>query len=643
MQIGLSSKKLLAIDWDARNLRLVLVRRRVDGVDLLKAVSIPVPPDVKMDDVEALGAFLREAMRQAKVGVKQAVMSVPRDQVVLNTLNLPPTPPEEMAAIVQFQIVKELPFAIDQAALDFAVGADFDPKEPCSVLVAAVRNEQLEFYRKVAYEAGLSIERIGLRPHANLNAVTAKTPEHKSKTLLLIEVGPLLTEIDIIRNDTLVFSRAASVALPEYGSAGEARPDDSRISSIELRDREPDETGRRSVNNLMVEIVRSFEAHRATDPGVNVDRIVVCGASGIEPQLSQMLAARFAAHAELYSPERALDLTPQRAKELRGFSAVLGLAIEHGQKVLESFDFLHPKKHVSKRTIRLKKLPIAVATVLLFIASAVAFYVEYVRPKQQVFAEIEKRVEPKRKALKDIEEFKAQVEALESWRDTEQYWPEVLATLSENFPPDDEVLVTRLDFEQRSKAKAAAREGRMSARLRTTALGKVNGLSAKLKELGFQDVKAGKETPIGGRRDAGIYKYDTDVEAVLPPRVKPKAKGEEAEQDEASEPPPSAKAPASKPAQAPHPQPPLPEAVKKPAAPPPPATPAGPEPVGPQPPADQPPSTEAQTLLPENETPAEPATETPVEPAAETPPASQPAEDASAADPSPTPDQGGEP
>jgi type IV pilus assembly protein PilM len=541
MHIGLTSKKLLAIDWDARNLRLVLVRRRVDGIDLLKAVSIPVPPDVKLDDAEALGAFIREAMRQARIGAKQVLVSIPRDQVVLNTLNLPPTPPEEMAALVQFQIVKELPFGIEQATLDFAVGSGFDPKDPCSVLVAAVRNEQLEFYRKVAYEAGLSVERMGLRPHANLVAVAAQSPEEKSKTLLLIEVGPLLTEIDIIRNDTLIFSRAASVTVPDYGSVGAPRVEDSRISSIELHEHEPDDTDRRSVNNLMVEIVRSFEAHRATDPGVNVDRIVVCGASGIEPQLAQMLAARFAAHADMYTPERALGLTPQRAKELRGFSAPLGLAMGHGRRLLESFDFLHPKKHVSKRTVRLKKLPVAVGTVVLFIAAAVVSYVQFVQPKRVEVAVLDALVDPKRKTVKEIEEFKGQVEALESWRDSEEFWPEVLAMLAENFPPDSEVMVTRLDFESRARAKSATREGRMTAQLRTVSLGKVNELSAKLKELGCPEVKVGKETPIGGRRGVGIYRYDTDLEAVLPPRAKLKVTSSEEGKAERSAPPSSAK------------------------------------------------------------------------------------------------------
>lgn len=525
------SKKLLAIDWDARNLRLVLVRPRGEGVELVKAVSIPVPSDVKTDDPEAMGAFLREAMRQARISVKSAVMSIPRDQVVLNTLILPPTPPEEMPALVQFQIVKELPFAVDQATVDFAVGSGVDPKEPCGVLVAAVRNEQLTFYRQMAHEAGLSIERIGLRPYANLHAVTFRAPELKDKTVLLIEIGPQLTEIDIIQNGALVFSRAASVALPDYSGARQARYEDSRISAIEVSDREPEEVDRRPVNALMVEIVRSFEAHRATDAGVNIDQVIVCGASGFEPQLGQVLAARFATQAELYTPERALDLTAQRAKELRGFSAALGLAMSSGQGGQTTFDFLKPKRPVSKRQVRLKKVPIAAATVLLFLGAAATSYVKFVLPKQAQIKALDERIEPKRKQAKVVRDFKAQVETLEKWRDSEQYWPEVLITLTENFPPDETAAVTRIDFESRPKPRSSVREGRMVARLQTASLGKVNEINAKLGEWGCTDVKSPKETPIGGRREAGIYMYETNVEAVLPPRPKPSANVEQSEKN----------------------------------------------------------------------------------------------------------------
>jgi type IV pilus assembly protein PilM len=521
MTIGLSSKKLLAIDWDRDSLRLVLVRARADGIDLLKAVSVPIPSGVAVDDAESLGAFVREAIRQGRIGARRALLNIPRDQVVLNTLNVPASQPEELPSIVQFQIVKELPFAVEQATIDFAVCGRFDPKDPSTILVAAVRNEQLAFYRKVAHEAGLTVERVGLRPYANLIAILTNAPELEKKTLLVVDVGPQLTEIDIIRDGALAFSRAASFALPELSGPSPGRLTAGGLEAILPEVSEPDETSRQAVSDLMVEVIRSFEAYRATEPGVSVDQIVVCGSTGLEPQLVGSLAARFAAQAGLYSPDRALSVTPQRAKELRGFSAAVGLALGHGGKGLSHFDFLSPKKPVSRRTMRLKKAPVAALAAVFFIAAGVTVHYRFTKPLKDACEPLAAEINAKREDEKAIRGFKKQVEALEAWQKSEQYWPELLVALTEVFPPERQAYVTRLDFEtRRPKKKSSLRPSTMRVKLRTAALGQVNELSTKLRDLGLAEVRTGKEIPIGRRNDRGvaIYHFDTSIEAGLPLR-----------------------------------------------------------------------------------------------------------------------------
>ncbi len=537
MAIGHSSKKLLAIDWDAKDLRLVLVRPRTDGVDLLKAISVPIPRDVVMDDAESLGAFVREAVRQAKVRAKRAVLSIPRDQVVLNTLSLPPSPEEDLPSIVQFQIAKELPFAADQATIDFAVCGTFDPKESCSVLVAAVRNEQLGFFRNVAAEAGLTLERIGLRPHANLLAVLAKAPGLQDKSLLVVEVGPRMTEIDIIRGGAVAFSRAASVMLPEFDGRQAGQIQDSRIQLPALEDRESDEATRKAVSELMVEVVRSFEAYRATEPGASVDQIIVCGATDLEKELAEALASRFAAQAALYMPDRALDLTPQRAKELRGFSAALGLALGHSSHGPSHFDFLHPKKPVSRRAVRMKKLPAAILAAVLLIAAGVTAHLKIIQPLVDEMEPLEAAVNKMKPKEKPIRAFAKQVKALDKWGESEQYWPEVLVSLTNEFPPEEEAFITHLDFEtKRPRKKSDIRPSTVKIRLRTAEAGDVNTLGEKLRKLWGTEVKIGKDVPIGARRADVIYHFDTSIHAELPMRQKPDV--DEVEETDRVQPPP---------------------------------------------------------------------------------------------------------
>ncbi len=512
----LGGKNILALEWNRKDLRMIVLRPKGAGVELIKAVSVPIPAEVRQDDAESLGAFIRAAMKSADLGARRALLSIPRDQVVLNTLSLPPTPAEELAAIVQFQVVKELPFPAEQATLDFAVCGDFDPKAASNVLVAAVRNEDLDFYRKVAATAELSVENIGLRPFSNLQAVLTNWPELVSRTVLVVEVGPQLTEIDIVKSGVLSFSRAASVGISDVAIAAEVALTDSRISAAPLSDREPDELSQRAVSDLMVDIIRSFEAYRATDPTISVDQIVVAGSSGLEPQLAHALAARFAAKADLFTPNEALGLPPQRARELRGFSAMIGLALGHSDKGLGHFDFLNPKKPISRRAIRMKKVPVAVATALLFLGSGFVFHFKYVAPRQAQARLLADQVNDKKKKERVILDFKAQVDAVDDWVASQQIWPEVLVALSEVFPDEKEAYVTRVDFETRPIPKSDHRASSVKIKFRTASLGTVNSITAKLQSAGFSNVVPGKET---SSPSPDGYSNDTAIDAGIPTRT----------------------------------------------------------------------------------------------------------------------------
>ncbi|MFQ5410980.1 MAG: pilus assembly protein PilM [Phycisphaerae bacterium] len=524
MAMGFGTKKILAIDWDKKDLRLALVRTRGGGIELLKAVSVPIPPELSHEDAESFGAFLREAIRQSRISAKNAIMSVPREQVVLNTLRLPPTPVEELAALVQFQIVKELPFSADQATIDFAVSADHDSAAPCTALVAAIRNDDLSFYRDVAREAGLSLDQLGLRPYANLTAVLAGLPETRDQSMLIVEVGPQLTEIDIVKAGSLTFSRAASVPLPEFTPTPEENIKDSRIAKIAIQDIEPNETSRQTVERLMVDVIRSFEAYRATDATLSIDQIVICGATGVEMELAESLAARFATRSRLFVPEKGLDLSPQRARELRGFSAVLGLAMGQEQPQLEAFDFLKPKKPISKRTLRMKKAPAAIMTSILILGSGFLFHNKFVTPAKEKAEKVRKRVEGMQEREKPIKQFKARVEALRDWQRSEQVWPDVLLALTRVFPDEQEAFVSRIVFDTRARGKETIRTSTVRMNMQVSDLGKVNEVGRALRKINYQEVKEGQETRMGMVPPDYPYQFDTSIKAELPLRTLPEKK-----------------------------------------------------------------------------------------------------------------------
>jgi len=454
---NLTGKRLLAIDWDTLSLRVVQFRALKEKVEILKALSVPMPAEIRQDDAESLGAFLRQAMLQAGIRDKRAALTIPREKVVLNTLTVPPTPLDELPALIQFQIVKELPFAADQATLDFAVRGDFDAKTPTEVLVAAVRNEAMSFYTQVAREAGLDLQRVGLRPHANLVAFSAGSEKATRGLCLAIDIGPSLTEINVIRDGGLVFSRSASVRLPTAAEMGVSTDTlvDSRIVGHAVPNMDATtEMFRDAVGTLMVEITRSIEAYRATDPTAKLDQIIVAGATGVETTLAETLHERLGAHAELYNPGLALDLPPQRARELRGFSAAIGLAMEFHSVGPGHFNFLSPKKSVTAREKRMRPARPAALAVVMVLLGTVLYRQFVVTPKENEVEALKKSISamklevngPNGGKVDGVEGLGKRVAAVQNWFDAQHVWTSRLVHVTHAFPSDKDAYATAISF-----------------------------------------------------------------------------------------------------------------------------------------------------------------------------------------------------
>lgn len=448
--IAKTAARELALDWDSRTIRAVMVRMRGDTVQVVRAAAIAVPADAAGQDAAAFGAFMRQALDRAGMTVRQAVICIPRDRVVLNTLNVPPTSDDELPSLVQFQIVKELPFSAEEATLDFSARGG-SASTARDVLVAAMRNDVLAHYRDVASHAGLKLTRIGLRPDANMLAVLTNAAEYAAGQTLMVDIGPELTEINIISDGRLVFSRAAVVRLPVdvvASLSGDQRLDDSRIIKAPLAEVTADGAQVQGVvDDVLLEITRSVEAYRATSPGTPIQRIVLAGATGVEASVAEAIQTRFGAPTELYNPGRAIELTPARARELRGFSAALGLAMGERQPVLHRIDFLQPKKTVPRRARQIQRARLLVATAVVLAAAAYLWFQQLiVRPQQEQIAALQAAVSTLRDDTRHFEPLKKKAQSLEDWVSSERIWPDALLALTSVFPDHKQMYVLSATF-----------------------------------------------------------------------------------------------------------------------------------------------------------------------------------------------------
>lgn len=362
------ARKILCLDWDKHSLRLVVARIVRGRMQLEDAHAHRIPADVSADDPERMGRFLAQMLEVHQIRQRHAILDIPRDRAVITRLRLPPTPAGEVAAAARFQAQRELPFPMDEAELDFVITRRNEAGLTVEVLLAAVRRETLHSYVSTVKAAGLTPTRIGLRPYANLVSV-GQLPAMLDQRALFIDVGPAVTEIDVIRGRTLEFSRSASVGVPFY--AGELVTDDSRVSSkAELSQMQLVDTAHNEVlDELMLEVTRTLQAFRATEDNAVVDQIVVAGGTGIEPALVDALDDRLGLPVTLFDPTPTLGVAEYEATKLRAFSSALGLAWGLSRGGLLELDFLNPKRPVERHAHLRRRLRIGgLAAALLVVA-----------------------------------------------------------------------------------------------------------------------------------------------------------------------------------------------------------------------------------------------------------------------------------
>lgn len=429
------------MDWDERSVRVVEVAFSRAGMRIRRAVHVPLERGVNARDPAMMGDFLSRMLREHRIRVKKAVVDVPRQDVILNLISLPRGTRDELAAMVHAQVAKELPFSKDQAAIDFAVVPGGDGPT-CQVWVAAVRTHVLDYYRQTLEAAGLTPERIGLRSYA-LQAAVVEGGDVAGRTVL-VDVGPSMTEISVIRDARLVYSRAASVAvMPEQPSAEEPRPVPGDFS-IPLADDFLPKQG--PLDALLIEISRTIQAYRASDPGARIDRIILSGSGGVDERLRAAFEARFASPTRIFEAPPSVDWKRRAEAPAAPFIAVIGLTFNYLAAETERFDFLHPKEPEAERKERAKRRPIAVLTAALFLAAGVVLAFQMLNLKQQEIDDIKRTRIAIERETKEYEPLLKKYADLVEWKRTNVVWLDKLKLLAENFVSNKDAYITDLQM-----------------------------------------------------------------------------------------------------------------------------------------------------------------------------------------------------
>ncbi len=449
---------MVAIDWDARTLRVVHAHLAKRDVKIDRLLSVVIPQAVDVASPEQLGRHIRRTLDQEGITTRHAIVDIPRDQAILKTLSLPTTQPRELPGMVAIQIAKELPFPVGDAVIDFAVATHAQNQPAGDVLVAAVRREVLEQYEATLLAAGLKTDRVGLRPYANKVAVDALLKHAMPERVVFIDVRPTFMEIDILRQSALAFSRSASVTIPAgIGSSSGTISISMATPSAESGVVEFGGAGVGEglaspgdvIQSLLVEVTRSIEAYRANDPGARMDHVVIGGDVGVEEALAEAIQKRLNITTEIYNPASTFGWEPDEGAEAAAYAASLGLVLGHADDGSLHFDFMHPKRMVSVTKARLKRAPVAAAIAILFVAAATVVLAGITSGDRQRLQNLKDQIKRLRPQERDQNKFLKVVEAVDAFDAKQHVWVDVWYDLVTVLPTNEDLVLNHVEFNQK--------------------------------------------------------------------------------------------------------------------------------------------------------------------------------------------------
>src|SRR5262249_40970287 len=112
--------RLVALEWDAKEARVVIGRKRGSSVAVDQAFAVPLAQREEGSSVEPdVGADLTRALTEHGVARSEALVAVGRASIELRFLSTPPVPEEELPDIVRFQAVRQFTTLGEDWPLDF--------------------------------------------------------------------------------------------------------------------------------------------------------------------------------------------------------------------------------------------------------------------------------------------------------------------------------------------------------------------------------------------------------------------------------------------------------------------------------------------------------------------------------------------
>lgn len=354
--------KRLVVDIGSSSIRVTELSQTKAGYQLTKYMQRDLPVDPSMDEEERQkiqAETLKALLKDSKIRHKKVIFGVPGQSVFTRTRALPPVQEHKVTQIVRYEIQQQIPFSLDQIALDYQVLKRTDAGG-YEVLMTAIKVDVVEKHLEVIKSAKRSIDVVDVCPLAAYNWLkhTGEFGE-EGECVALIDLGASTTEIVIERENQFRFTRSLNVAgndvteaisesfnMPYADAERLKRERGFAPTGDPRRDGKGGEVIGKVLQRLVNEINRSFAFFRTQPGGGTVSRVIVTGGGACLRNMIPYLQRQLGVEVRIAQPLAGLAIAPgaQQVNEHPEQAAtVLGLALRTQETAPIEINLIPPR------------------------------------------------------------------------------------------------------------------------------------------------------------------------------------------------------------------------------------------------------------------------------------------------------------
>jgi type IV pilus assembly protein PilM len=320
------AKQCIGLDIGSSCVKAVQLKRKANGWALQAFGMQPLVPQTIVDgtimDQGAVSEAIRQLWSRLRLREKGVAIAIAGHSVIIKKIAVPMMKPEELAANIRNEAEHHIPFGRDDVEIDYHVTNSLTPSGQTELLLVAAKKEVVSDYIQVVRDANLNPVIVDVAAFASQNGFEANYQLDPRDTVVLINIGAAISNINIVRSGVSLFTRDVTIGgnafteeiqkqmgiaadEAEAYKVGGSQTEDGVVPQEVLRVME-------GVSEVMAgEFQRSLDFFLATTADANVTRLVLAGGSAKVTSLHRAIERRSRLPLEVADAWKRIEIDPQ--------------------------------------------------------------------------------------------------------------------------------------------------------------------------------------------------------------------------------------------------------------------------------------------------------------------------------------------